>query len=256
MKAVVQMSGGTGSWAAARRTVERYGVENTTLLFADTKIEDPDLYRFLDEAAADVGAPLVRIAEGRTPWDVFDDVKYIGNTRIDPCSKILKRDLLRAYIEEHFDPVDTVVVIGIDWTELHRFERAAPRWLPWKLEAPLCDPPLVDKDDLIAELRERGIEPPALNEEGFPHNNCGGFCIKAGQAQFELLLRTHPDRYREHEEREEQWRETNGKDVAILRDRRGGTTKPMTMRTFRLRLEDSGKFDRHDWGGCGCALED
>jgi len=38
MRAVVQMSGGVGSWGAARRTVERYGRDAVTLLFADTMI--------------------------------------------------------------------------------------------------------------------------------------------------------------------------------------------------------------------------
>ncbi len=48
---VVMFSGGAGSWAAAKRIAAR----PLTLLFADTLIEDGDLYRFLDDAAADVG---------------------------------------------------------------------------------------------------------------------------------------------------------------------------------------------------------
>lgn len=67
-KAVVQLSGGVGSWAAAGRAIERYGRDNVLGLFADTKIEDPDLYRFLDDAERDLGITVVRIAEGRDPW--------------------------------------------------------------------------------------------------------------------------------------------------------------------------------------------
>jgi 3'-phosphoadenosine 5'-phosphosulfate sulfotransferase (PAPS reductase)/FAD synthetase len=62
-------SGGVGSWAAARRVVEKHGTEDLVLLFADTLIEDEDTYRFLREAAANVGGQLVEIADGRTPWD-------------------------------------------------------------------------------------------------------------------------------------------------------------------------------------------
>ncbi len=63
----------------------------------------------------------------------------------------------------------------------------------------------------------------------------------------------HLARYRYHEGREQELREHLGKDVAILRDRRGGKLKPLTLRAFRERLErNSGAFDRHDWGGCGC----
>ena len=88
---------------------------------------------------------------------------------------------------------------------------------------------------------------------GFEHNNCGGFCIKAGQAQFERLLRAMPDRYRYHERREQELREYLGKDVAILRDRTGGQFRPMTLREFRERLEtDPTLFDDTEWGACSC----
>lgn len=60
--------------------------------------------------------------------------------------------------------------------------------------------------------------------------------------------------YLQHEAEEEQTRQHLGKDVAILRDRRGGKTKPMTLKQFRERLEAGGEHDRFAWGGCGCFL--
>lgn len=112
MNAVVMFSGGIGSWGAARRAVAKYGAENVTLLFADTKIEDPDLYRFLDEAAADVGAPLVKVADGRTPFEVFRDVRYLGNSRIAPCSRVLKQELWRGMCKGWHRPVRTAKRLG------------------------------------------------------------------------------------------------------------------------------------------------
>lgn len=224
-------------------------------MFADTLIEDPDLYRFLDDVERDLAVPITRLADGRTPWDVFDDVGMIGNTRADPCSRILKRELLWQWIETNCDVQDTTVILGIDWTEMHRLERTRLRREPWVIRAPLCEPPLIDKADLLVKLRTRGIEPPSLYRYGFPHNNCGGFCIKAGKAQFALLLRTFPDRYAIHEERERQFRERTGKNVAILRDRRGGVTRPETLERWRIRLSE-GESAGDEWGGCGCALDD
>ena len=253
-KCVVQMSGGVGSFLAAQRAIARFGQENVVLLFADTLIEDEDLYRFLDDSSAALGVPITRIADGRTPWEVFRDVRYLGNTRIDPCSKVLKRELLRKWIDDNCDPTSTVVALGIDWTESHRFERAAPRWLPWELWAPLCDEPLIDKADTPAALAALGIELPRLYKLGFPHNNCGGFCIKAGQAQFKLLHEKMPERYAECEAQEESLRSLLG-DVAILRDRRGGTTKPLTLRRFREEYIGTSKVDADEWGGCGCAID-
>jgi hypothetical protein len=250
-KRVVMYSGGLGSWSAAMQVVKAYPNDPLTLLFADTLMEDEDLYRFLDEGAEAVGVPVTRIAEGRDPWQVFFDRRYLGNTRIDPCSLVLKRQFLRRYIESNFSPSDTVIYLGIDWTEIHRFERAKPYWHPWTIEAPLCEPPLLSKEDILSQLASYGIEPPRLYAMGFPHNNCGGFCIKAGQAHFRLLLEKMPERYAYHEQKEQDIRTYLNKDVAILRDRREGKVKPLTLAVLRKRIEQ-GKETEDEWGGCGC----
>ena len=252
MKHVVMFSGGVGSWMTATRVAERAGTKDLILLFADTKMEDQDLYRFLEEAAAQVGGQLVNTAEGRDPWQVFFDTRYLGNTRIDPCSRVLKREHLRKWLTDNCDPADTTVYLGIDWSEGHRFERARPYWDPWRIEAPLCDKPYLDKGQMIAALGQFGIKPPRLYEMGFPHNNCGGFCIKAGQAHFKLLLEKLPDVYAYHEGREQELRAYLNKDVAILRDRTGGTTTPLTLKTFRERIQHGESCDETEWGGCGC----
>jgi hypothetical protein len=255
---IVMYSGGIASWATARRVAERYGTERLILLFADTLMEDGDLYRFLDESAKDVGGTLVKLAEGRDPWQVFFDVRFLGNTRVDPCSRVLKRELLRRWLEEHHAPEETVVHLGFDWTEGHRFKRAQGHWQPWTATAPMTEPPMTERADLLADLSARGIEPPRLYALGFPHNNCGGFCIKAGQAHFVHLLRTMPERYAYHEGREQELREYLGADVAILRDRRGGTTRPYTLRELRENVQgpDEPEFDGDEWGGCGCFSDD
>lgn len=253
MTTIVLFSGGIGSWAAARRLAD--AGHELTLLFTDTGIEDEDLYRFLEDAAADLETPITRIADGRTPWEVFHDEGMIGNTRADLCSRILKRDLARSWIDEHH-PDGATVAMGIDWTEQHRYERARPRWEPHTLIAPLCQPPYDDKTDHLAWARRRGIEPPRLYEMGFPHNNCGGFCIKQGQGAFVKLLETKPELYAHHEEQEQRFRDETGKDVAILRDRTGGTTKPMTLRQLRETHESRpDQLDLLEFGGCGCMVD-
>ena len=253
-KRVVMFSGGVGSWGAAKRTVERHGVENVTLLFADTLIEDPDLYRFLDEAAADVGARLVKVTEGRTPFDVFRDVRYLGNTRIAPCSRVLKQEPTRKWMEANAP--DAVVVLGIDWTEEHRLDGARRGWAPFQVEAPLCDRPLVMKPDLLDELEARGIRRPSLYREGFVHNNCGGGCVRSGIGQFAHLYRQRPQTFALWEDAEAEMRSLLLNNVTILRDRTGGSTRPMTLRELRNRIEAKpSMFDGEDWGGCGCFVD-
>lgn len=256
---VVMFSGGVGSWAAARRVADAHGAAEMTLLFCDTLMEDEDLYRFLDDAAADIGAPLVRLADGRTPWQVFEDERFLGNSRIDPCSKILKRQIADRWLTENCDSARTTIYVGIDWTEAHRFDRLRERRSAqgWTYEAPLTAAPYLSKQGMLAQLRAAGIEPPRLYAMGFAHNNCGGFCCKAGQGHFANLLRVMPERYAEHESREERMRDMLNRDVSMMTDRSGdGKKKPLTMRALRKRIESNGTVDREDIGGCGCFVDD
>src|SRR4051794_30542025 len=114
MKHVVMFSGGIGSWATARRVAAEHGSDDLVLLFADTRVEDADLYRFLDDAAADVGGSLVRVADGRTPFEVFHDDRFLGNHRLANCSKFLKQRPCREWLEANCKPDETVVHVGID----------------------------------------------------------------------------------------------------------------------------------------------
>lgn len=255
VKHLVYFSGGICSWAEGKRTALKYGVDKVTLLFADTKMEDEDLYRFLDEAAENIGAPLVKIADGRTPWEVMKDEKLLANTRMDACSKILKRQLLDRWTKEWCDPKTDVLHFGMDWTEQGRLERIRARKSPWKVEGLLAtEKPYLDKPEMLDWLKREGVKPPRLYAMGFPHNNCGGFCVKAGQAHFALLLRTMPERYAYHEAKENELRASLGWRQTILRDATGGKVKPLTLTEFRERIQQQQTFDEHEWGGCGCAL--
>lgn len=257
MTYIVQFSGGVGSWAAARRLVDQHGIDAVSLLVADTNSEADDWWPFVEACQADLGCRMVHLDNGgRTIWDVFEMNRFIGNTKVDLCSRVLKREPLRAWLDAHADPETDVVVIGFDWTEEHRFERAKGYWTPWSVVAPLCDAPYVEKPALLAELVRRGIPVPSLYLEGFPHNNCGGACVKAGQAQWAMLYRKRPETFADAEAHEEKLRGILG-DVAILKDRRGGATMPLTLGRFRERLDRAGEqltlgFDQDDWGACSC----
>lgn len=150
---------------------------------------------------------------------------------------------------------DTTVYIGIDWTETHRLEQTRSALPGWRIEAPMCDEPLWDKCKMLDELRGLGVKPPRLYGMGFPHNNCGGACVKAGHAHFAHLLRTIPAKFAQWEGYERRVRQTTGKDFSVLTDRSGdGKKKPLTLEQFRKNIEQGKSYDRNDWGGCGCSL--
>ncbi len=262
---------GGGSWGATYRLIER-GVspDRITLLFADTKMEDEDTYRLLDDPKTHMGCNLVRIADGRDVWQVFADVKFIGNSRVDPCSKILKRQLMSAWRNENCDPSKVTLVYGLDWSERHRIDgisgklglRQRVALEGWSCEFPLNDRPYLTKDEIYAQMRSLGIEPPRLYKLGFSHNNCGGFCVKAGLGHFKHLLRTLPDRYLYHERREQEVADLiGGSPKPFIRLRTGGETRYLTMRQFRELQElqptlfDS--FTDQGWScGGSCAVDD
>ena len=238
---VVSFSGGVTSWAAGRVVRDRMmrPGDELVLVFADTLIEAPDLYVFLDAAAANIGRPITRLCDGRTPWQVFRDKRFLGNSRIDPCSKILKRDLLRRWQREHCDPRNSIHHVGYDAAEGKRFERyaASQREDGWVGAAPLLEHGITKRESLRWAKAE-GLPLPHAYAEGFSHANCGGKCIKAGQGHWANLWRTHPDRYLDAEHEEQGMRTLLRKNVAILKKRVNGVSRPMTLREFRRQLEE------------------
>ena len=66
MQHVVSFSGGVTSWAAARLVRDRImrPCDQLVLLFADTRMEAPDVYRFLEAAATNIATPITRLCDG------------------------------------------------------------------------------------------------------------------------------------------------------------------------------------------------
>lgn len=234
---VVQYSGGIASWAAAQRVAAQHGTDRLVLLFADVLTEDPDLYRWLDDSSAQLGVPITRVADGRTPWQLFQDVRYLGNSRVAPCTLALKIRPCRQWLETHADPDSTTLYIGLDASprDRRRSPAIAAGWKPWATSFPLLDPPHLSKDDLLAWARRLGLRPPRLYDLGLPHNNCGGACVRAGKNHWTRLLQVLPDHYAAAEAAEAQLREQLG-DVAILTEQRQRQRHRLTLSELHHRL--------------------
>lgn len=257
MKYIVNVSGGLTSFEALRRTIERYGKENTHPVFADTLQEEPDLYRFLKDQERYFGITFHRAVEGRTPWQVMKDEGYITmhypGGAVAPCSRILKREIIDSQISALYRPGEYTRVFGYEWSEVNRMERLRESVAPCPVWFPLSESPYVDKCHISQFLESIGIAAPQAYKDGFEHDNCGGKCVKAGLAHWAHLYFVRRDAYLDAEAEEEEIRQYLGKDISILKDRRGGVTRPMTLRAFRLRLEAGDTdYDKDDWGGCGC----
>lgn len=252
MKHIILFSGGLGSYFTARRLLER-GIERSDiiLLFTDTKIEDEDLYRFMDETTKQLGIPLTDYSDGRDIWQTMKDHKFLSNSRVDHCSGDLKRRMSRKFLKQ-FKPEEVIIYLGFDWTEMNRFEKAQKAWLPYKIECPLIEKPYLDKEDMKSILIKEGIELPRLYKLGFAHNNCGGGCVKAGIGHFAHLLDVLPERFALWETEEQKMRNFLQKDVSILRRTRGGIRSNFTLEQLRVERESLTKSELCEIGGCGC----
>ena len=256
----VQFSTGIGSAEVAVRVQDiAQPDDRLVLLTADTMVEDEDNWRFAHELVAKLSPrwEWIVIRDGRTPMQAGRDARIVPNDRMAVCSRILKREALNRWIKHNCTPEDSIIYLGFDWTEPHRHERAAPLWLPYIVDSPLMREPFIEKPALLEKYRAMGIEPPRLYAAGFGHANCGGACVRGGQAAWKMLLGWNRERYLEWENEEEKTRTNLNKDVAMLKEQVQGKPVPLTLRRFRERVDSQPQmFDKDDWGACGCFMDE
>ena len=122
--------------------------------------------------------------EARAKWPKLQSSLVQGAR--DCAANMLKREKCDRWLTENCDPATDVVYVGIDWSEVHRFDRLRERRAAdgWTYKAPLCDAPYLTKDDLHDWATREGLRKQRLYVLGMPHANCGGGCVKMGQGGF------------------------------------------------------------------------
>lgn len=216
--------------------------------------------------AAEALPELIWLADGRDPWEVYRDHRFIGNSRIDPCSKALKRQVSDKWRKANCDPTRDVFIVGIGEHERQRFEGQGKKLglqrrmaeHGWRYEAPLIGQP---ETNPTWHMRLEGIAPPRLYAMGYLHNNCGGFCCKAGQAHWQNRYRVQPERFAYDAMMERRLSEYIGVGAwSMLTDRRGdGKKKRLTLDKFaeQLAADPQRQIDYLPGeSGCGCMLDE
>lgn len=201
------------------------------------------------------------ITSNKDVWDLFQGQKYIGNGRIANCSSTLKQKTSRKYTTKKFNSGDTILYFGIDWTEAHRSKGIQRGWEEYECRFPLIEDLTFNKIDMFKLMESKGIDVPVLYQKGFPHNNCGGFCVRMGQGGFAYLYDNYKEMFDFHKNMEKETIDLIGKNVAVLGKTINGKRYPMTLENFEkiYTLQKSGKkmskddtIDLLDIGGCGC----
>lgn len=251
---ILSVSGGMGS-AISWLIAHEKGLDYVPV-FADTLIEDEDLYRFLRDLERVTGREIVWLTDGRTPWDVYIDQRWIGNSRTAHCSTDLKTKQVKKWAKENANP-DDPMVLGMDWSEQDRIDRAAKKWAPRPVVS-LLNKYKVGRPEYDLILNRYKIKKPRLYGMGYEHNNCGGFCCKAGLVQFERLYRTMPERFAWHEKEEQRAMAEIGPTAKpFLRQQQGGVLAYLTLREFREQIEaGTMELPMFESAGCGCFTDE
>jgi hypothetical protein len=258
-------SGGLCSFWSAWRNVQEVGPENVVLLFADTLVESPDLYEFLRDASALLGVPITRVSRELTPWQLFRQQRMIGQNKFPICSVMLKREVLDSWMLAHYEMnheqsnfvlPHASLSVGFDWTEGHRLAAMRREHPTWTIRAPMQEGEIWDKCRMQKEAEKLGLKVAEAYTQGFPHNNCGKRCVRAGISHWVHLFHTDRPAFMSWAEEERScaaYLESVGVDpLSMLKDRRGREAKNLYLLDLKRRIEAGEEFDKYDWGGCGC----
>lgn len=257
---IVNISGGAASAVCLFRVIERYGRDSTRAVFADTRWEHPDCYRFLDDVERASCVQIDRLSEGRNIWDVFFADSTLTSPGFGGCraSWVLKRQALDQYAEAISE--DLTVYVGFGPDEEDRMKRIQCARPDRKFDFPLTWQPKLWRCDVMDDLKRRGIQVPSMYADGYPHANCGGACILAGIKQWAGLLRDNPELYRISEENEQKFqqmlRDRGRAEHTILKDRRGGKIQNYSLRQLREDIESGRRQGDDSWRvqSCSCML--
>lgn len=228
--------------------VDKIDKDAVDFVIAALPNEHPDVWRLITSVEKLFDITIKRIGPNKSVWELFHEQKFIGNSRFDNCSKTLKRDVCRNYMQENYPNQDVTVALGITHHEIDRELSIRRNWTKngYKVYFPLSQYPELTGEFMRDTCMRLFGFIPELYTLGFSHNNCGGACVKAGKYQWKLLLEKQPDTYKEWEENENLFRENNPTlDRTVLREMKKGVYHRITLKTFRERLEaiDSKKLE-------------
>lgn len=287
MKTIASVSGGLGSLAALKLALEQG--DDVEAVFADVKGtgyshfwsdltsvevllqerfggESRDTYRFLYQIAHALDIPIERLEDGRSIWAVFAQYRafrlFVNGRFFCKASDILKREVIAQYIEKKHSPGTYRIALGMGVLEPHRIKAATGYWrhrLGWDVEvySPIAEHftrtgKAIENCDMIEWCNSQEIELPEAYKENLIHNNCNEVCSQAGQTQYAHVYRRHYDRYMYAAWQEYRIQTVLGVNATILKDERGGKTRPMSLLAFADRVEAGDVNERNSGGSCAC----
>jgi len=235
---IAMFSGGAASYMACKL------VKPEVLLFADTGEEHHDLYKALPIAAKNLGAELVILSGDMDR--VIAEHRAIPSPMLPFCSYDLKIKPCFEWLSENAPGSD--LIYGFTWDETTRMTKTkqANSKRGFTTLAPLMEAKIGHGQCVDTYIEECGAQ--SLYERKYPHNNCGGACVKAGISQWKRVLEDDPERFQKWKKREQSISDLHESTHSILK--RHGKAYPLTQ--LQKDVEANMPLPLEEWGGCSC----
>lgn len=181
---------GDASAVAAKSAVDKYG-DRCEVLYCDTfAYEHPDNKRFFDDVQKWLGVEIkvLRSEKYSDIYDVFEKTRFLRSRQGARCTTELKKNVRKAY-----QRVDDLHIFGFTVEESHRIDRFYKENPDVLAEFPLLDNH-VNKSACHKNIREAGIDLPAMYKLGYHNNNCIG-CVKGKKGYWNKIRKDFPDAF-------------------------------------------------------------
>lgn len=194
-----------------------YAVENTRVVFIDTKNEDIDTYRFKIDCEAWYGKPIETICrkEYNNIKEVWYKFKSLNVAHGAICSSELKRDLRIQFLKENQFSYN---VFGFDIEEPKRAKAMAKNYAKINPIFPLLMHGLT-KGDCVKKVAKVGIKHPRAYDLGLNNNNClETGCVQGGIGYWQLMRTLIPENFDRMADIEHELTDLRGEPVTMLKD--------------------------------------
>lgn len=203
-------------------------------------ITPQDLYNFIEDSKSLDSTSTYKIVDKPlfNTWHIDFYSKFMSNSRVDPCSRELKRTPIKHYLHDHAEH-GAILGVSITADEIDRTMNITKNWKAsgYKVEYPLIHDERWSNKQFVRDtfIALTGFLPESYGLD-FEHNNCTP-CRKGGKQHHARTLFYRRIAYLYAEKMEQLWRDTFNKDYTILRETRNGKRYNLTLRELRERLE-------------------
>lgn len=154
--------------------------------------EHPDNQRFLLECQKWFEHEIIVVKDTQynsSIYEVFERNRFISGRHGAPCTRILKREIRREWMQD-----GDVIVAGFTYDERGRYDRFSESNPDHPVYAPLIDYCFTKENCLYTLKNVAGIALPAMYIKGYENNNCIG-CVKGGKGYWNKVKIDFPETF-------------------------------------------------------------